>query len=619
MQHHRTAQLLLLMSLCAGPLIAGDAEKLTPASLSPRADSRGMNWDIQPDGQIGDGTNDCFDNGLRLAVNGAQFRPAGQAMQNAEGEFVLKGMAGQVKMTRRILIEKQRPVIRYIEEIVNATDKAVRVPVEIRSTLGGNCQSMLWLDGKPGGQGPQPKGVGGLVALQHQGQSRPSLVWWAGDAASQAVPTWQGDTRQFAVMWTVPVPAKSSRIIVHWLAQVNNLTAAGINPIAVQLWSKGRLVKPGLSPAQARLVANWKLTVDEDPAPGLAAVDALGEALGAERGADDLVAVGRAEGARMTGRLVGGPLAITTRQGSAQVEVAQIAASHATDAGTRLHLRTGETLVALHLGGQVQLTTGDGLSMPVDLTRALAVLAHKAPVDGKPSTGMLGVLRTADGDGLALGGLDTELPMATAWGVISPRLSAIDRIESRREPTAGWWVVLTDGSRFPAVPAVAELTVTTLRFGEQRMPAALVTGFERGAAKAPVAVDDPTIAHAVVGDGIVLAGSPTSAMTLTNDAGSTPLPLDRLATLMRGDDGTLVATLAGGGTVGGQLASPAVTVTGSLAWTIPAGDLRSWRPAKAEPPAGGGSSTAATGSATKANPDPGDEPAETAAPANETP
>ena len=92
--------------LLTGLLLSQAAdEALVPARFNPLTDSRGNRWDINPSGAISDGTNDCFDNGLALRVNGGDVPFSRPMMTNGGAEYVLTGRSGSLTITRRIRLD----------------------------------------------------------------------------------------------------------------------------------------------------------------------------------------------------------------------------------------------------------------------------------------------------------------------------------------------------------------------------------------------------------------------------------------------------------------------------------------------------------------------------------
>ena len=108
-----------------GALHAGD-EKLVPAQLNPRTDSGGSRWDIQANGHIGDGSNDCFDSGAMLLINNRDFN-ANERQQTVDGsEMVMSGKIDSFSITRRILVDNKRNAARYLELVTNTDIEAIQ-------------------------------------------------------------------------------------------------------------------------------------------------------------------------------------------------------------------------------------------------------------------------------------------------------------------------------------------------------------------------------------------------------------------------------------------------------------------------------------------------------------
>ena len=90
----------LLCALAQGA--SSGPQRLIPANYNIRSDSLGFRWDINQQGGVGDGTDDCFDNGLSMTVNGQRFG-AQQAKMTPDGsEMHLSMKLAGLEVTRRI-------------------------------------------------------------------------------------------------------------------------------------------------------------------------------------------------------------------------------------------------------------------------------------------------------------------------------------------------------------------------------------------------------------------------------------------------------------------------------------------------------------------------------------
>src|SRR6188768_996070 len=71
----RRSLYLLATILCATPAFAAKPKATLQTVPMPYVfrDERGSNWDIQPDGSVGDGGNDLFDGGGRMSINEQVF------------------------------------------------------------------------------------------------------------------------------------------------------------------------------------------------------------------------------------------------------------------------------------------------------------------------------------------------------------------------------------------------------------------------------------------------------------------------------------------------------------------------------------------------------------------
>ncbi len=581
MRHVAVSSVSVFFALLCAASAANGAEVLTDADLTPFTDSQGMVWDIAQDGQVQDGSNDCFDGGMRANLPGRGWNCEHQQQTSDGQEYVLSGKAGNLEYTRRIRIDMPRAWIRYLEILHNPTAKAVPCTLELQTNLGNNAQ-MFTTEGKAFAGGPLTKGNLGFAAIQQQGQNRPCVLWLVGDGQGALAPkaglSSQGG-RNMRVRWMLTIPPKGTITLMHLMAQRATLNPTQLADAVKPVWRRS-LVKPQL-PA-GTVLDNWQMTTEV--VGGLPQVEALVEHYTIEDRAADTVVLDGGDGARMRGQLAGGPLLVTSRLGNGPVPLAEIAASVAVEGSLRLYLRDGEVLVAdpaTPISGTVELASTEGVRLPVDATRSQAVVMHHDPTDGKPSPKTVGFLKLIDGSRVALTGTLPVLPVLTTWGAVELSFAHITKLTREREPRPAWRVHLDDGSVLIAVPAAAAVALPTLRYGVKAVPLTLIAGYDRVAPAPEVAPDNddapPPAWRGFVLDGKQrLAGGFAEAQIDLLVAGvATPFPTARIHTCSR-EGSTLAIHLSDGVTAAGQLAGPVAISGGAATWRIPGSMIVGW-------------------------------------------
>ena len=555
----------------------GAAEVLTDSDLAPFTDSQGMVWDILQDGQVQDGSNDCFDGGMRANLAGRGWNCEQQKQTSDGQEFVLIGKAGNLEYTRRIRMDAPRAWIRYLEIIHNPTDKGVPCKLEVQSNLGNNAQ-MFTTDGKAFSGGALAKGNLGFAALQQQqNQNRPSVLWLVGDGLATVKPTLtsQGG-RSMKVQWTMSVPAKGTITLMHLMAQRNALNPTQFADALKPVWRR-QLVKPqlptGITPD------NWQMAVEV--VGGLPLVEALAQQYAIEDRSADTVILDSGDGARMRGQLTGGPLQVSTRLGSGPVPLAQIAASVAVEGSLRLYLRDGEVLVAdpaSPISGVIELASAEGMRLPVDASRSQAVVMRSEVTDGQPGKAV-GFLKLVDGTRLAVTGDLPVLPVLSTWGAVEVPFSQITTLTRIREPRPAWRIHLEDGSVITAVPAAAALSLPTVRYGVKSVPLTLISGYDRMLAGPQMPSDEappPSWRGFLLDGNQWLAGGFADAqLELFVSGVSTVVPTAKIQACSR-EGAALAVHLLDGATAAGQLTTPVAITGGAASWRVPGSMIAKW-------------------------------------------
>ncbi len=574
--------------LLAGVLVGAD-EKLVPAQMNPRTDAGGSVWDFQANGFVNNGSNDCFDNGAMLQINGRDFT-ASDRKQTADGsELVLTGKNDQIAIVRRILVDGKRSAARYLEVLTNTGKQKLQVIVEVRSNLGSQATQSAWNDGRLVNSGPLPKKCVALAAIPRPGDSRPGVIWVIGETAAATPPTVEvSNQHSYAVRYTFELAPQQTRVVLHYVLQRPGLQVAQIAEIIKPLW-RSALVKPVVPPAYKKLLVNFRSGApageDASEPPLLPVIAALLERAGVEdTEGKALVGVGRSEAERMSGSLSGGPLIATTEFGAVTIDLAEVAGSEGSGFRTLLHLRSGETIVTAALSGSLRLETEAGVELPVDPAQVAWLVAKRGRTDGATQADQLGVLLLSDGSRVALSNAATALPVISSYGQATVAFDQLVRIERVNEPP-GWLASMRDGSRLRILPATREIEVPTCRHGVQRLLTARIIGYLRQGAS--MAEDDEREDGAHLDNGErFLGGLAGPTLTIQTNGADTAIPVERITAIERPEDsnGLAVVLRDGGRLVGSSGDGTVAFLAGGQSWRVPTTRLVSWQAAKPPEP-----------------------------------
>jgi hypothetical protein len=102
-------------------------------------------WDIFGMGEIGSGTNNAFDGGLALAVNGFPFPAFALGTREDTGREIAIGpsISGDFSVSRKVFVPGDDRFVRYLEIVDNLGVTAGSVNLEVSTSLGsdGQCRS----------------------------------------------------------------------------------------------------------------------------------------------------------------------------------------------------------------------------------------------------------------------------------------------------------------------------------------------------------------------------------------------------------------------------------------------------------------------------------------------
>ncbi|MFV2070653.1 MAG: PPC domain-containing protein, partial [Pirellulales bacterium] len=107
-------------------------------------DAEGFLWDIQNDGNIGDGSSDAFDGGLRLLdfpfLANAQAEDAGREI--VFGPEAIPGTTN-LNVTRKVFVPEDQSYARFLEIVTNTSDTRQAFTVRLDTNLGSDNQTAI--------------------------------------------------------------------------------------------------------------------------------------------------------------------------------------------------------------------------------------------------------------------------------------------------------------------------------------------------------------------------------------------------------------------------------------------------------------------------------------------
>ena len=200
---------LAVLAPCAraaeGVHIKGKGTTSLPWRLT---DGAGYAWDIYTNGQIQDGTNDAYDGGMGLQVDGSQFvwSTAAKLHQNGREIEIGPWTRGTVRVWRRIYIDPKLGYCRWIDLFENTAGSAVTVNVRYLSNMGGSTQMIATTTGQPK---LTPKDWA-VVTGSTSSSSRPAIAHVFATKVSKFKPTftWNTGSDNLSYHASLKIPAK---------------------------------------------------------------------------------------------------------------------------------------------------------------------------------------------------------------------------------------------------------------------------------------------------------------------------------------------------------------------------------------------------------------------------
>lgn len=566
-QQQRTTCLglvVLMLLICSGQAMAL-TRVMAPANFSYKTDQMGFRWDVNQQGMINDGTSDCFDGALRLNINGTQFNCSAPKMM-PDGEFILTQMVKNVEVTRRIKVHLKDSVVRYVESFRNPGRATMSVNVVLHTYLGGNGQALISDRAVPVARQLTKKEYG-MVAIQTQGSSRPSVIFLVGNPRAKIKPTIVNQSnRQFTLTWNLKLLPGKTVSISHAIGQRRFVALPDAKSLAT-------LFKPLKSrkflkdvPTQVRrtIINSGGGVYIDDERGGLWSMPGQ---LQVEQERLDVLAIG--EGTRLKGQVTCEEILIRSRYGEKIIpieQVAGIAGRKYRGQTPRVFLRDGQVLSGELQTKNLRFTMNSGLAMKLTPNTLDRLVMRIEPGDAKPQPGVTAYVETFDGDRLALAvETDLTLSVVTPWGARGVPVGDMIQIRMGVDDQPGYQVSLRDGTRFVGFLGGNDFETKTLLYGPQKFsPAELravitVHGLDEEESKQD-SIDKP---HVVMTSGHVLIGRvDLPQLHLIAHGETIPLVPSQAKSMQNVSDDSVdssnpmtffSAELWGGGTVKGQI------------------------------------------------------------------
>jgi len=191
-------------------------------------DGAGYKWDINSYGTVNDGTNDAYDGGMQLQVNGSSFSWGSSGKLNKAGDEVEIGpwSHGTVKIYRRIYIDKKGGYCRWVDIFEN-NGPATTLTLRYYSNMGGTTRYIYSTLGKAA---LTDKDWGCVTAYSTSSTSRPCIahVWATKGTKAANKPRFQHskDNDSLYYHMTLKIPAKRTVATCFFEAQRRPYTTA---------------------------------------------------------------------------------------------------------------------------------------------------------------------------------------------------------------------------------------------------------------------------------------------------------------------------------------------------------------------------------------------------------
>lgn len=209
-----------------GPIVG------TPAISANIVDGHGYLWDVQPDGDINNGTSDAYDGGLYLRVTDGQteqtvFFSADSGTLASDGRTLALTNTTSIglQLNRRIYVPAADGYARFLDQVTNTGSTSRTVTLQLNTDLGSDSSTRL-IATDAADAASYDAADHWLVTDDTDASGDPSMahvVWGDGGQAPDDASLSRDDVAQ---RWTVTLAPGQTVGLLHFAVQAANQAAA---------------------------------------------------------------------------------------------------------------------------------------------------------------------------------------------------------------------------------------------------------------------------------------------------------------------------------------------------------------------------------------------------------
>ena len=586
---------LLTAALLGAPFATRDAaakdERLVQANFRSQPDAKGFNYTADAHGRVQSNYGWLF-SGFQLNQSGMNVQ---QRLMTPDGsEYVLKGRVQAFNVTRRMKIDRKYGGVRMVEILENTSGSPQNAQFIIYAQLNYRYQQVLTNTGRAANGQLQKKEMGIVGMLQ--GVQGAALYHLCGSSSRVRPTIMVQNNQQLQFHFNLQVPAGATVAIMHGgviLRQTPGNSAKALASLFKPY--RSRKYQRDLPREVRRALVNVG-----GGSGGDSTIPTIEQELEVAPGTLDQLAF--SDQTLLQGTATCGTLSVETVHGAVEVPFDRVGALVGERSKTltpRVLLHDGQKLMGRIETDGLRFQMTSGMAIDLDIARLdrlvmrdpakAAKAAGGAPRGLPPGPDVSYLVETFEGNRLRTQKQSEALGVATQWGEMTVPIEELERLYLAGEETPGYWVELTDRSRFRAFVRDSELAMTSDLFGTVTLAPHQVRRIlaVRRRVRARAEDDDPgelVRPHVVLGGGDLFVGRiDLDALHFLGPGGAVPQPPSQIRLLHNTLDGAepaigeslrFRADVWGGGHVTGELQElvvPVQTTRGRL--RVPVRDL----------------------------------------------